>query len=1117
MEEDLERQRKFLEAQINVPTGAKKITVIKSSTSIPKPFSYDDVLEGMGGAMGEEGGEGEEEPPQLEAKKLKDIVASVSEDSVAPMFTSGTKDFSVSSSTGFPLPFKCTDDDATKARSIDSNSGGKKRVSLFKASKLSQRGETALPPATPSVVVNRNVDQVSLPSAVPEVNEARREAQTMFDNMTHEEKEAARNELLASLSPELLAAFQHIKSKKVKSIDTSSGSVASESKKSETDSLERVDVAAAARSGNSMLYPMRRDDSNGPMGATGSAGDGSANIGVSGVVDSKEGTLYQYSKSNPPTTDEELAAAIYTLPEEEQRKLDWIYKRGEEGSTTANSTEPSQMRFDLKGHVIHDISSAAAMSGGLYHHEAEPDKPGYTMDELLYLSRSNFVSQRAYALHAISGVLLNRNRAHRDGLPLFPETLPPEIYITLRTAIDSSNLTILAPALKALKHLLVPENFCNEDLSILVNYRNYESIPFQIPHCQEEDTVDGESREEKIKLIESDSEVSDQEICVIDAVYGFLRMGLFPRLRYILEVLKPNSVECITAILDLLCYCSTHCMSTAVEVINTPRLLNCIRAQFIEVGTPYSKDTIDPASTDIYKIAYPAALRLVRIFCSVGRHVCLSLMEVGLLDSIKRWLPLTGDYSQSAVFDGTFNAMEVLQLESLLIWRVAMAYGLDCEIFGAMYSVVSKWLKPTSVTTHPVLYRATYNVFEALVYVGYAATVEDPDNIIKEYGVSITAAQALSALQSNVFHLLPRCSDREKVNAMRCGGGVLHFLAAMLNADATVTPFYNLDPAASLTRISDIVRDIMVPMSRTSLFAVALQFCSIPSSEITIANSELVITAQDWMLGYIRCLSNAIRWCKQLLQKDEVTAILNQLSCIFTFESIEGSFASKTPSQIYLMRGRVWAQYYLLMTTHQLHLAQNNSAGLKAAHDHALNLSYCLVPGDEHLLQELYSRVIFSIPSLQAACNVDEQAAFKLRTCLLPFFRNGIAPMKACTCSQILSCHNIDQIAHISIERGSTHSILPLPRDWLFLPLLNASEEKQEIVGEDGVPTSFEIKKPLVNLETLVCIMKLLYGLGTDAQSSFMHTLPVGRKLFLILNVFFAPYDTMCDTELLVN
>ena len=75
-----------------------------------------------------------------------------------------------------------------KARNIDSNSGGKKKVSLFKASKLSQRGETVLPPTEASVMAHRPVEQVVTPSAVPEVNEARKEAQSMFDNMSHEEK-----------------------------------------------------------------------------------------------------------------------------------------------------------------------------------------------------------------------------------------------------------------------------------------------------------------------------------------------------------------------------------------------------------------------------------------------------------------------------------------------------------------------------------------------------------------------------------------------------------------------------------------------------------------------------------------------------------------------------------------------------------------------------------------------------------------------------------------------------------------------------------------------------------------------------------------------------------------
>lgn len=42
---------------------------------------------------------------------------------------------------------------------------------------------------------------------------------------------------------------------------------------------------------------------------------------------------------------------------------------------------------------------------GLHHHGQEPDRPGYTLEELFILSRSNLLNQRVVAVNILTKVI----------------------------------------------------------------------------------------------------------------------------------------------------------------------------------------------------------------------------------------------------------------------------------------------------------------------------------------------------------------------------------------------------------------------------------------------------------------------------------------------------------------------------------------------------------------------------------------------------------------------------------------------------------------------------------------------------------------------------------------
>ena len=60
-------------------------------------------------------------------------------------------------------------------------------------------------------------------------------------------------------------------------------------------------------------------------------------------------------------------------------------------------------RFDFEGMLI-DPTCEVAFDPGLHHHGEDPGIPGYTLEELFHLARSNFPQQRVFSLQLIGKI-----------------------------------------------------------------------------------------------------------------------------------------------------------------------------------------------------------------------------------------------------------------------------------------------------------------------------------------------------------------------------------------------------------------------------------------------------------------------------------------------------------------------------------------------------------------------------------------------------------------------------------------------------------------------------------------------------------------------------------------
>lgn len=143
------------------------------------------------------------------------------------------------------------------------------------------------------------------------------------------------------------------------------------------------------------------------------------------------------------------------------------------------------------------------------------------------------------------------------------------------------------------------------------------------------------------------------------AFQGLLRMKVLPRLRYILEVVRPSPpvVQDVLEILTRFCrHSSTSATQVATQtnqtpssgssdtprspltsscvrpcfsaqVLDCPRLMNVLLSEFLP--TSWAASSSSPPQT-VYGLPLSAAMKLLRVLATSGRHACARLVSVSV-------------------------------------------------------------------------------------------------------------------------------------------------------------------------------------------------------------------------------------------------------------------------------------------------------------------------------------------------------------------------------------------------------------------------------------------------------------------------------------------------------
>lgn len=354
----------------------------------------------------------------------------------------------------------------------------------------------------------------------------------------------------------------------------------------------------------------------------------------------------------------------------EKDKLAWMTLLPKPRATGAKVLHVG--RFDFEGNLVPPDADIPTQKG-LHHHGEQPESAGYTVTELFTFLRSTVQSQRVLALQMLKNMLQKHWLGVYDGCleePLLPQLVEGGAVPLLRSALDDPSETALTAAVQTLRAFLVssPDEVC---LDRAFMWHMGHLSPWLWPG------------EIKAPL----SELKDDELAKIDVIQGLLRMDVLPRLRYILEVCRPDATAVVSA-LEILIRIARHSLDSATKVFECPHLMNMVVTEFLPPRWG-SAVVAQGRMTKVHGTPLWAALKLVRVIAAAGRHLATRLLQDHAIAT-----PLC-QYIAMDASDGKVPLQDYLHLaiESLRTWRVFLSYGLGAQILVDMFPIIMKQLR----------------------------------------------------------------------------------------------------------------------------------------------------------------------------------------------------------------------------------------------------------------------------------------------------------------------------------------------------------------------------------------------------------------------------------------
>ncbi|KAL4656489.1 RNA polymerase II-associated protein 1 isoform X1 [Arapaima gigas] len=832
--------------------------------------------------------------------------------------------------------------------------------------------------------------------------------------------------------------------------------------------------------------------------------------------------------SAPPVTADKLPIKLEKgwlhMDKLEPEKLEWM---GDLPAPQKRRTKKAmRARFNFDG-VLIPPTEDLPIHLGLHHHGDEPELAGYSLQELFLLSRSQVTQQRCLALTTLARVL---TKARAGDLAssvrgsVVSTLLDAGLVFLLRFSLDDSAEGVIVAAVQALRSLLVSvddEESLDTTFSWLHGMATFPLLPFDE---EEDDEDEGLKDVLKETAKEKEDNKSDHDVARNDVVKGLLRMKLLPRLRYILEVVRPPP-RTVLDVLEILIRIARHSPSSAIQVLDCPRLMGTVMSEFLPCSwTPPTT----PAPERLHGLPVATAMKLLRVLASAGRQACARLLNsLGARERISCFVALEPQ-------DMLLEPREALWIstEALRLWAVAAGYGQACDLYRDLYPILMRTLQsvprgwPPGYALRPLELQRVQALHTLLTNVTHTAGCH------QELQASLASSQdtecpppppvewshvlglqhpLLASLKAcikllgdpgqteNVLSLLPThllylgaFYSRLSVQSSFCPVDCLQELEVLtsevlhplLSDQAVCNLTYNLKSCSALCNPLSCSSG---PETVPNLPGLS---CSGGTPALSLAGSSSpfpFLTALCYLLEVLSTIHKGIAHkFSSLLLSDALLAYLQ--ACCQAKPTVSVSSA-----------WLLWHEHHLLYLLVKLahRLVPVSSEVVKQAslyHQVAVTMVPWLLPGSEYLAHDLLSTVIFNLDFIPEGRYGGPEAAdlsdLRLREVDTPI-HTPVGPLMREACGQLPSIRGCylthlaylepaalcSQDRHLGRNPWVRSMVLPevrgpaLPSDWPFLPLISLYERV-------GMPGGGDVQVdvlPPTSVESVVhCLQWLL-------------------------------------------
>ncbi|XP_004687951.1 PREDICTED: RNA polymerase II-associated protein 1 [Condylura cristata] len=788
--------------------------------------------------------------------------------------------------------------------------------------------------------------------------------------------------------------------------------------------------------------------------------------------------------------------------------------------------ERMQARFSLQGELLApDVDLPTHL--GLHHHGEEAERAGYSLQELFHLTRSQVAQQRALALHVLAQVI-DRAQAGEFGDRLVGSVLrlllDAGFLFLLRFSLDDRVDGVITAAVRALRALLVAPG--DEELldSTFAWYHGALMFPLMPSQEDKEDEDEDEepTAEKANKKSPEEGNRPPSDLARHDVIKGLLATNLLPRLRYVLEVTCPGP-SVVLDILAVLIRLARHSLESATRVLECPRLIETIVREFLP--TSWSPVEAGPTAS-LHKVPCTSAMKLLRVLASAGRNIAARLLSS--FDLRSRLCRFTAEAPQDLALPP--KEAETLSTEAFRLWAVAASYGQGCDLYRELYPVLMRALQaaPKELSAHPPRPLSTQRIASLLTLLTRLTLAANGTGS----GPSSDSAEDLSAAPSGIawsevsglqplvelclrqtLKLLPRPE-------MWCALGpvptaCLLFLGAYYKSWSQQPSVCPGDWLQDMERLSE---ELLLPLLRQPALGSlwdSLGRCSPLCNPLSCAPApealpslvslgctggcpSLSMAGSASPFPFLTALFSLFNTLTRIHK-----GLCGQLAAVLAAPGLQSYFLQcvttaaaphLTPFSAWALRHEYHLQYLALALAQRVATFQP-MPDTRAALHHGLALALLsrLLPGSEHLAQELLLSFVFRPEFLpERASGGLEAADFSDRLSLgggrAPGCRRGALLAQACRdLPSIRSCY----LAHCTLVRASLLAsqalyrgelqqvpglLLPVPKepllptDWPFLPLIHlyhrASETPAGLPPADTVGTATRALQWLLVLDS---------------------------------------------------